>query len=243
MEKGKKLYEGKAKIIYSTDEPDKVIAYYKDDATAFDAIKKANIKGKGVLNNSIASYFFSLLNKKGIPTHFIKQLSEREMLIYKVEIIPVEVVVRNIAAGSIVKRLGIPEKTKFEPPLVEFYLKNDDLHDPIICEQHIYTMNLATPEEISKIKELALKINEILKQFMSSQNIILVDFKLEFGRKGDEILLADEISPDTCRFWDAKTGEKLDKDRFRFDLGDLIEGYSKIYEKLVGKFSSKTKDS
>jgi len=232
MEKKEKLYEGKAKIIYATDEPDKVIAYYKDSATAFDAIKKATIEGKGVLNNKIASFFFSLLNQKGIPTHFIKQLSDREMLIYRVEIIPVEVVVRNIAAGSIVKRLGIPEKTKFEPPLVEFYLKNDELHDPIICEQHIYAMNLAKPEEVAKMKELALKVNEILKEFMEEQGIILVDFKLEFGRKNGEIVLADEISPDTCRFWDAKTGESLDKDRFRFDLGDLIEGYQKILEKL-----------
>ncbi|WP_457623628.1 phosphoribosylaminoimidazolesuccinocarboxamide synthase [Persephonella sp.] len=235
MEKKEKLYEGKAKIIYSTDEEDKVIAYYKDSATAFDAIKKATIEGKGVLNNRIASFFFEMLNEKGIPTHFIKQLSEREMLIYKVEIIPVEVVVRNIAAGSIVKRLGIPEKKEFNPPLVEFYLKNDDLHDPIICEQHIYAMDLAKPEEVSKMRELALKINDILRDFMKEQDIILVDFKLEFGRKGDEIILADEISPDTCRFWDAKTGEKLDKDRFRFDLGDLIEGYSKILEKIQKK--------
>ncbi len=235
MEKKEKLYEGKAKIIYSTDEEDKVIAYYKDSATAFDAIKKATIEGKGVLNNRIASFFFEMLNEKGIPTHFIKQLSEREMLIYKVEIIPVEVVVRNIATGSIVKRLGIPEKKEFNPPLVEFYLKNDDLHDPIICEQHIYAMDLAKPEEVSKMRELALKINDILRDFMKEQDIILVDFKLEFGRKGDEIILADEISPDTCRFWDAKTGEKLDKDRFRFDLGDLIEGYSKILEKIQKK--------
>ena len=232
MEKREKLYEGKAKIIYATDEPDKVIAYYKDSATAFDAIKKATIKGKGVLNNTIASFFFKLLNEKGIPTHFIKQLSDREMLIYKVEIIPVEVVVRNIAAGSIVKRLGIPEKTEFNPPLVEFYLKNDELHDPIICEQHIYAMKLAKPEEVQKMKELALKVNEIIKDFMAKQGIILVDFKLEFGRKDGEIVLADEISPDTCRFWDAKTGESLDKDRFRFDLGDLIEGYQKILEKI-----------
>ena len=232
MEKKEKLYEGKAKIIYATDEPDKVIAYYKDSATAFDAIKKATIKGKGVLNNTIASFFFKLLNEKGIPTHFIKQLSDREMLIYKVEIIPVEVVVRNIAAGSIVKRLGIPEKTEFNPPLVEFYLKNDELHDPIICEQHIYAMNLAKPEEVQKMKELALKVNEILKEFMAKQGVILVDFKLEFGRKDGEIVLADEISPDTCRFWDTKTGESLDKDRFRFDLGDLIEGYQKILEKI-----------
>ncbi|NPA53379.1 MAG: phosphoribosylaminoimidazolesuccinocarboxamide synthase, partial [Aquificae bacterium] len=165
----------------------------------------------------------------------IKQLSDREMLIEKVEIIPVEVVVRNLAAGSIVKRLGIPEKTEFNPPLVEFYLKNDELHDPIICEQHIYAMNLATPEEVQKMKELALKVNDILREFMKEQGIILVDFKLEFGRKDGEIVLADEISPDTCRFWDAKTGESLDKDRFRFDLGDLIEGYTKILEKIEKK--------
>ena len=232
MEKREKLYEGKAKILYLTDEPDKVIAYYKDDATAFDAIKKATIKGKGELNNTIASYLFEYLNEKGIPTHFIKKLSDREMLLYKVEIIPVEVVVRNIAAGSIVKRLGIPEKTEFNPPLVEFYLKNDELHDPIICEQHIYAMNLATPEEVKEMREIALKVNELLKKFMEENGIILVDFKLEFGRKDGKILLADEISPDTCRFWDAKTGEKLDKDRFRFDLGDLIEGYKKVLEKF-----------
>ena len=235
MEKREKLYEGKAKIIYATDEPDKVVAYYKDSATAFDALKKATIEGKGVLNNKIASFFFQLLNEKGISTHFIKQLSDREMLIYKVEIIPVEVVVRNIAAGSIVKRLGIPEKTEFSPPLVEFYLKNDELHDPIICEQHIYAMNLAKPKEVAQMRELALKVNEVLKEFMREQGIILVDFKLEFGRKDGKIVLADEISPDTCRFWDAKTGEKLDKDRFRFDLGDLIEGYSKILEKIQKK--------
>ncbi len=235
MEKREKIYEGKAKIIYSTDHPDKVIAYFKDAATAFDAVKKATIKGKGVLNNTISSFFFQLLNEKGIPTHFIKKLSDREMLVYKVEIIPVEVVVRNLAAGSIVKRLGIPEKTKFEPPLIEFYLKNDKLHDPIICEQHIYAMDLAKPEEVKKMKELALKVNEIIKGFMEKQGVILVDFKLEFGRKDGQIVLADEISPDTCRFWDAKTGESLDKDRFRFDLGDLIEGYRKILEKIEKK--------
>ncbi len=232
MEKREKLYEGKAKILYLTDEPDKVIAYYKDDATAFDAIKKATIKGKGELNNTIASYLFEYLNKNGIPTHFIKKLSDREMLLYKVEIIPVEVVVRNIAAGSIVKRLGIPEKTEFNPPLVEFYLKNDELHDPIICEQHIYAMNLATPEEVKEMREIALKVNELLKDFMKENGIILVDFKLEFGRKDGKVILADEISPDTCRFWDAKTGEKLDKDRFRFDLGDLIEGYKKVLNRF-----------
>ncbi|RUM58967.1 MAG: phosphoribosylaminoimidazolesuccinocarboxamide synthase [Persephonella sp.] len=232
MERKEKLYEGKAKILYLTDEPDKVIAYYKDDATAFDAIKKATIKGKGELNNTIASYLFEYLNEKGIPTHFIKKLSDREMLLYKVEIIPVEVVIRNLAAGSIVKRLGIPEKTEFNPPLVEFYLKNDELHDPIICEQHIYAMNLATPDEVQQMREITLNVNELLKDFMKENGIILVDFKLEFGRKDGKIILADEISPDTCRFWDAKTGEKLDKDRFRFDLGDLIEGYKKVLEKF-----------
>ncbi|WP_293443551.1 phosphoribosylaminoimidazolesuccinocarboxamide synthase [Persephonella sp.] len=235
MEKKEKLYEGKAKIIYATDQPDRVIAYFKDSATAFDAVKKATIKGKGVLNNTISSFFFQLLGEKGIPTHFIKKLSDREMLVYKVEIIPVEVVVRNLAAGSIVRRLGIPEKTKFEPPLIEFYLKNDELHDPIICEQHIYAMDLAKPEEVQKMKEIALKVNEIIKEFMEKQGVILVDFKLEFGRKDGQIVLADEISPDTCRFWDAKTGESLDKDRFRFDLGDLIEGYKKILEKIEKK--------
>ena len=232
MKKREKLYEGKAKILYITDDSDKVIAYYKDDATAFDAIKKATIKGKGELNNTISSYLFQYLNENGIPTHFIKKLSDREMLLYKVEIIPVEVVVRNIAAGSIIKRLGIPEKKEFSPPLVEFYLKNDELHDPIICEQHIYAMDLAKPEEVSKMREIALKVNDLLKEFMSKNGIILVDFKLEFGRKDGEILLADEISPDTCRFWDAKTGEKLDKDRFRYDLGDLIEGYKKVLDKF-----------
>ena len=235
MEKKEKLYEGKAKIIYATDEPDKVIMEFKDSATAFDAIKKAQIQGKGVINNTLASFFFELLKEKGIPTHYIKKLSDREMLTYRVEIIPVEVVVRNIAAGSIVKRLGIPEKNPFNPPLVEFYLKNDELHDPIICEQHIYAMKLAKPEEVQKMKELALKINDILKEFMDKHGIILVDFKLEFGRKDGGIVLADEISPDTCRLWDKETGEKLDKDRFRFDLGDLMEGYEKVLKKLKGE--------
>jgi phosphoribosylaminoimidazole-succinocarboxamide synthase len=232
MEKKEKLYEGKAKIVYKADEPDKVIIYFKDSATAFDATKKAEVEGKGIINNKIASFFFELLKEKGIPTHYIKRISDREMLAYRVEIIPVEVVVRNIAAGSIVKRLGIPEKTPFDPPLIEFYLKNDELHDPIICEQHIYAMKLAKLEEVEKIKELALKINEILKDFMDKHGIILVDFKMEFGRKDGEILLADEISPDTCRFWDKETGEKLDKDRFRFDLGDLMEGYKQILKKI-----------
>ncbi len=240
MEKRELLYEGKAKKIYKTDDPNLLIAEYKDSATAFDAIKKATITGKGVLNNTLASFFFELLNREGIPTHFVKKLSDREMLVKKVEIIPVEVVVRNIAAGSIVKRLGIEKGKPFNPPLIEFYLKNDELHDPIICEQHIYALELAKPEEVRVMKELALKVNEVLKKFMEEHGIILVDFKLEFGRLPDgTVILADEISPDTCRFWDKETGESLDKDRFRFDLGDLIEGYKKVLEKIKGENNEK----
>lgn len=236
MEKKEFLYEGKAKKIYRTEDPNLLIAEYKDSATAFDAIKKATIEGKGVLNNTIASFFFELLNKNSVPTHFVKKLSDREMLIKKVKIIPVEVVVRNLAAGSIVKRLGIKKETPFNPPLIEFFLKNDELHDPLICESHIYALNLATKEDIKIMKELALKVNEILKGFMKKQGIILVDFKLEFGKTDDgQIILADEISPDTCRFWNEKTKESLDKDRFRFDLGDLIEGYKKVLERIKGE--------
>ncbi len=232
LEKKEKLYEGKAKVIYATDEPDKVIAYFKDEATAFNALKKEVIEGKGVINNKISSLFFKLLESNGIPTHFIKQLSDREMLVYKVEIIPVEVVVRNLATGSIVKRLGIPEKTEFKPPLVEFYLKNDELGDPIICREHIIAMKLATDEEVEKMKELALKVNEILSEFMDKHGIILVDFKLEFGKKDGKIVVADEISPDTCRFWDKKTGERMDKDRFRLDLGDLTKYYEEVLKRI-----------
>ncbi len=232
MEKKEKLYEGKAKVIFATDEPDKVIAYFKDEATAFNALKKETIEGKGVINNKISSFFFQLLESKGIPTHFVKQLSDREMLVYKVDIIPVEVVVRNLATGSIVKRLGIPEKTEFKPPLVEFYLKNDELGDPIICYEHIIAMKLANDEEIQKMKELALKVNEVLSEFMDKHGIILVDFKLEFGRKNGEIVVADEISPDTCRFWDKKTGERMDKDRFRLDLGDLTKYYEEVLKRI-----------
>jgi len=232
LEKKEKLYEGKAKVIFATDEPDKVIAYFKDEATAFNALKKETIEGKGVINNKISSFFFQLLESKGIPTHFVKQLSDREMLVYKVDIIPVEVVVRNLATGSIVKRLGIPEKTEFKPPLVEFYLKNDELGDPIICYEHIIAMKLANDEEIQKMKELALKVNEVLSEFMDKHGIILVDFKLEFGRKNGEIVVADEISPDTCRFWDKKTGERMDKDRFRLDLGDLTKYYEEVLKRI-----------
>lgn len=228
-----KLYEGKAKIVYKTDEPDKVVIYFKDEATAFNAQKKEVFEGKGVLNNKISSIFFQILNSNGVATHFIRQLSDREMLAYHTKIIPVEVVVRNIATGSIVRRLGIQEKTEFNPPLIEFYLKNDNLGDPIICSEHIKALSLATEDEISSIKELALKVNEILKTFLEKHGINLVDFKLEFGKKNDgTIVVADEISPDTCRFWDMTTGERMDKDRFRLDLGDFIKYYEEVLRRV-----------
>lgn len=228
-----KLYEGKAKVIYNSGEPDKVVIHFKDEATAFNAQKKEVFEEKGVLNNKISSILFKLLNKNGVPTHFIQQLSDREMLAYKTQIIPVEVVIRNMATGSIVKRLGIPEKTEFTPPLVEFYLKNDALGDPIICTQHIKVMNLATDEDIQRIIDLALRVNQILKDFLFEKAIQLVDFKLEFGKKSDgQVVVADEISPDTCRFWDIKTGERMDKDRFRLELGKFIEYYKEVLRRL-----------
>lgn len=230
-----KLYEGKAKIVYQSDETDKVVIYFKDEATAFNAQKKEVFEEKGVLNNKISSVFFTILNENGVPTHFIRQLSDREMLAYKTQIIPVEVVVRNLATGSIVKRLGIPEKTEFNPPLVEFYLKNDALGDPIICAQHIRAMKLATDDDVKTIIDLALKVNDILKDYLKEKGIQLVDFKLEFGKKSDgSIVVADEVSPDTCRFWDLKTGEKMDKDRFRLDLGGFIEHYKEVLKRIEG---------
>ena len=228
-----KLYEGKAKIVYQTQDPEKVVIYFKDEATAFNAQKKDVIEGKGILNNKISSIFFQILEKNGIPTHFVKQLSDREMLAYKTKIIPVEVVVRNLATGSIVKRLGIPEKTPFNPPLIEFYLKNDQLGDPIICYEHILALNLANDQDIKTIKDLAFKVNQVLKELLIKHDIILVDFKLEFGKKSDgTIVVADEISPDTCRFWDAKTEERMDKDRFRLNLGDLTKFYQEVLRRV-----------
>jgi phosphoribosylaminoimidazole-succinocarboxamide synthase len=228
-----KLYEGKAKIVYQAENPNHVIIYFKDEATAFNAQKKDVIEGKGILNNKISSIFFTLLNQAGVKTHFVKQISDREMLAYKTKIIPIEVVVRNLATGSIVKRLGIPEKTEFNPPLIEFYYKNDALGDPIICYEHILVMELATEEDVKTIKEMALKVNQILRDFLIKHDIILVDFKLEFGKLYDgTIVVADEISPDTCRFWDAKTGERMDKDRFRLNLGDLAKFYQEVLERI-----------
>lgn len=230
------LYEGKAKVVYEPeDSNDKLIVYFKDSATAFDATKRAEIGQKGILNNTISSLLFGLLEEKGIKTHFIKKLSDREMLVWKAHRFDLEVVVRNIAAGSICKRLGLKEGERLKKPIVEFFYKKDELHDPLICEEHIYLLDLAEKSEVRYMASTALRVNRILKSFFKKHGLLLVDFKLEFGRLSDgSIAVIDEISPDTCRLWDAKTGEKLDKDRFRFDLGDLIEGYRKVLEKLQG---------
>jgi phosphoribosylaminoimidazole-succinocarboxamide synthase len=228
-----KVYEGKAKIVYRTEDPNKYILYFKDTATAFDATKKAQIVGKGELNNTISSLIFDMLEKKGIKTHFIRKLSQREMLVWRAKRFDVEVVVRNITAGSLCKRLGIEEGKLLHKPLVEFFYKNDTLHDPLLCYEHILLLKLLKEEQVSVLKKTALEVNEILKDFFKERGLLLVDFKLEFGELPDgKIAIVDEISPDTCRLWDAKTGEKLDKDRFRFDLGDLIEGYKKVLERI-----------
>ena len=233
MRKLRKVYEGKAKIVYETEDPNKVILFFKDTASAFDGVKKAEIKGKGEINNKISSLLFEVLEKRGVRTHYIERLSEREMLVWRAERFPVEVVVRNVATGSIVKRLGIKEGTKFKRPLVEFFMKNDQLHDPMVCEDHIVLLGLAPEEAIPIMRETALKVNEILSEVFSKAGIKLVDFKLEFGRIPDgSVAVVDEITPDSMRLWDEKTGEKLDKARFRFDLGDLLEGYKKVLEGL-----------
>jgi phosphoribosylaminoimidazole-succinocarboxamide synthase len=238
MNKGKKLYEGKAKIIYETNESGLVIQHFKDDATAFNALKKANIEGKGVLNNRISEYLLSSLAQCGIQTHLIKRLNMREQLIKEVKVIPIEFVVRNIATGSLTKRLGISEGTVLERPLLEYYLKNDELEDPLISKEHIYSFEWATEEEIKAVDKMSLRINDILQGIFRGVGIKLVDFKLEFGKIWDknkeinEIILADEISPDTCRLWDVKTDKKLDKDRFRKDLGNLIEAYQDVARRL-----------
>ena len=232
MEKSVLLYEGKAKIMFSTEKEDEVRVYFKDDATAFNGIKKAQIDNKGILNNSITTMLFELLEKKGIKTHFIKKLSDREQLCKKVEIVPLEVIVRNVAAGSMAKRYGIAEGTELKTTVFELSYKNDDLGDPLINDSHAVAMGLATPEELSKIYDSASEINDILREVFLKVDINLIDFKLEFGRFNGEIILADEISPDTCRFWDVKTGEKLDKDRFRRDLGNVTEAYEEILSRI-----------
>ncbi len=237
MARRKKIYEGKAKILYEGPDQNTVIQYFKDDATAFNAEKKDNIAGKGVLNNRISAHLMTKIESIGIPTHFIKQINMREQLVRRVEIIPLEVVVRNVAAGSLCKRLGVEEGSIMHRPLVEYYYKKDELGDPLISEEHILSFGWADPYELEEIYSMAWRVNDYLNGLFAGIGLRLVDFKLEFGRIFGEhgevyLVLADEVSPDNCRLWDAKTGEKLDKDRFRFDLGDLVEGYEYIAERL-----------
>ncbi|NPB08436.1 MAG: phosphoribosylaminoimidazolesuccinocarboxamide synthase [Aquificae bacterium] len=229
----RKLYEGKAKILYETDEKDKLIMEFKDEASAFDGVKRERVKGKGELNNEISSLLFEILHSHGIKTHYIKKISPTEMLVWRARRFPLELVVRNFAAGSFVKRYGIEEGKALEPPLVEFFMKSDELHDPLVCRSHVEVLRLAPAELLPEMENIGLKVNEILKSLFSKKGLLLVDFKLEFGLLPDgSLAVVDEISPDSMRVWDAGTGEKLDKDRFRFDLGDLLEGYKKILSKL-----------
>lgn len=232
MEKKELLYEGKAKKVYTTENPDVLIVDYKDDATAFNGVKKGTIVGKGVVNNRMTNHIFKMLEEKGIPTHFIEELSDRETAVKKVEIVPLEVIVRNVAAGSFSKKLGIGEGFRLLSPTLEFSYKNDELGDPMINDYYAVAIGAATREEIDKITELVFKINEILVDYFKSIKVDLIDFKVEFGRYKGQIILADEISPDTCRFWDSETHEKLDKDRFRRDLGHVEEAYEEIYRRI-----------
>ena len=238
MNKGKKLYEGKAKILYETKDKELIIQHFKDDATAFNNLKKASVEGKGVLNNRISEYILTNLSQCGIKTHFIKRLNMREQLIRKAEIFPIEFIVRNIATGSLTKRLGIPEGTVLEKPLLEYCFKKDELNDPIVSKEHIFSFGWAKEKEIQTIDKMTLRINDLLVGMFRGIGIKLVDFKIEYGKSWNkdteekEILLADEISPDTCRLWDSKTEKKLDKDRFRKDLGDLIPTYTEVAKRL-----------
>ena len=235
MKKTVQLYEGKAKKVFETDTEGVVIVSYKDDATALDGLKKGTITGKGVINNRMSNYLMQLLEKEGIPTHFVEELSDRETAVKKVSIVPLEVIVRNISAGHFAQRYGVEEGIVFEEPTIEFSYKNDDLHDPLLNAYHAVALGLADKSEIQHIKSLAFRINEILKEFFKSKNVKLVDFKMEFGRLPDgSIVLADEISPDTCRFWDLETNEKLDKDRFRRDMGGVEGAYEEMYRRVFG---------
>lgn len=235
MKKCEQLYEGKAKKVFATEDKDLVIVSYKDDATAFDGLKKGTISGKGAVNNKMSNYLMQLLEKEGVPTHFVKELSDRETVVKKVEIVPLEVIIRNISAGSFAKRYGVDEGIVFKKPTIEFSYKNDDLHDPLINSYHALALGLASEDEINTIKDMAFKVNDVLKKYFLSLNVKLVDFKLEFGRTADgTVVLADEISPDTCRFWDADTNEKLDKDRFRRDLGSVEEAYAEMMNRVFG---------
>ncbi len=233
MEKRKQMYEGKAKKVYETDDPEIVIVDYKDDATAFNGLKKGSIKGKGVINNQMSNMLMQGLEKKGVPTHFVKELSERETAVTRVEILPLEVIIRNISAGSFSKRYGVEEGIVFDNPTIEFSYKNDDLGDPLLNDDHAIALKLCTREELETVKKYAFIVNDFLKDVWKTCGVTLVDFKIEFGKTSDgTIVLADEISPDTCRLWDSKTGEKLDKDRFRRDLGGVEEAYAEVMKRL-----------
>ncbi|MBC8569772.1 phosphoribosylaminoimidazolesuccinocarboxamide synthase [Zongyangia hominis] len=236
MKKMEQLYEGKAKKVYATDDPNLVIVDYKDDATAFNGLKKGTIQDKGIINNRVTNHLMKMLETKGIPTHFVEEISDRETIVKKVTIVPIEVIVRNIAAGSLSKRLGIPEGTKLAKTVLEYSYKDDALGDPMINDYHVFAMELATPEELSLIADYSFKINDLLTDYLKDLNIELIDFKLEYGKTADgTIVLADEISPDTCRFWDTVTHEKLDKDRFRRDMGNVEDAYQEIMKRLLGE--------
>ena len=236
MEKREQLYEGKAKKVYATDDPELVIVSYKDDATAFDGAKKGTIVGKGVINNQMTNRLMERMEKAGIPTHFVKELSERDTVVKKVSIVPLEVIIRNISAGHFASRYGVEEGIVFDEPTIEFSYKNDDLHDPLINSYHAVALKLATWDEIALIKKYAFQVNDFLKKTLLECGVTLVDFKLEFGKTADgTIVLADEISPDTCRFWDSVTKEKLDKDRFRRDMGGVEDAYHEIMKRLMGE--------
>lgn len=236
MEKRELLYEGKAKKVFATDDPQVVLVSYKDDATAFNGLKKGTISGKGTINNRVTNYMMELLEKEGVKTHLVRELSNRETLVKKVSIIPLEVIIRNISAGSFSKRYGVEEGIVFSRPTIEFSYKNDDLGDPLINSYHAQALGIATSEEIETVKSMAFKVNDVMKAFFKNLNVDLVDFKLEFGKTADgEIVLADEISPDTCRFWDSETHEKLDKDRFRRDMGNVEDAYKEMMKRILGE--------
>ena len=234
MEKRQAIYEGKAKIIYTTDDPDQIIQYFKDDATAFNAEKRGTIKEKGIMNNGISEVLFRLLEDHGVPTHFVKRLNDREMLVRRLDIIPVEVVIRNVIAGSLAKRFGVEEGGSLSIPVLEHYYKSDPLGDPMINLFHIRALDMATDSEMKEIERLSFRVNEVLKKFFDERNLILVDFKLEYGRHHGKILLGDEICPDTCRLWEKGSLEKLDKDRFRRDLGKVEEAYQEVCRRVCG---------
>lgn len=234
MVNGTLIYEGKAKKLFTTGRSDEVLQYFKDDATAFNAQKRGTILDKGIINNKVSERLFRLLEENGVPTHFVERKSDREMLTKKVTIVPVEVVVRNVIAGSLAKRLGLKEGEAIQPPIVEWYYKNDALGDPLIADEHVRLLKLATPEQMAEIKGLALKVNSVLQPFFAERRMVLVDFKLEFGVHNGRLILADEISPDTCRFWDQGTRESMDKDRFRKDLGKIEEAYQEVLKRVCG---------